>query len=238
MRKRALANLLEFSWGQFFCASLVPLGISPVVVVVVSFVIFLFSFVAATELDEPHRHPLTLTCSLAGVQEELFPLCSVLPLPAESSRLNINATLSPTPRRQVSYSFEIVAARLVRPPKRPPDARSGRCRNKCSPGKACPCNHDSPARSRRLAEDVKPPGKTEVAVSVPAGDGEGQEGEAGGGGEGGGVHPHHSLNMGVNDVATLVLEDNQGITYDFYTFQVGWIFINVARTAVYSVPVR
>ncbi|CBN79216.1 expressed unknown protein [Ectocarpus siliculosus] len=121
---------------------------------------------------------------------------------------------------EVSYSFEIVAARLVRPPKRPPDARSGRCRNKCSPGKACPCNHDSPARSRRLAEDVEPPGKTEVALSVPEGDGEGQEGEAGGGGEGGGVHPHHSLNMGVNDVATLVLEDNQGITYDFYTFQV------------------
>ncbi|CAM9576213.1 unnamed protein product [Ectocarpus fasciculatus] len=120
---------------------------------------------------------------------------------------------------EVSYSFEIVAARLVRPPKRPPDARSGRCRNKCSPGKACPCNNDSPARSRRLGEDDDPPRKkTEVdIVSLPEGDGQGQER---GGSEGGGVHPHHSLNMGVNDVATLVLEDNQGITYDFYTFQV------------------
>lgn len=31
---------------------------------------------------------------------------------------------------------------------------------------------------------------------------------------------HYGIHMGVNDVATLVLEDNQGITYDFYTFQV------------------
>lgn len=61
-------------------------------------------------------------------------------------------------------------------------------------------------------------------MSLPEGGG---EGEAGGGGEGGGVHPHHSLNMGVNDVATLVLEDNQGITYDFYTFQVGFFFVFV-----------
>lgn len=32
--------------------------------------------------------------------------------------------------------------------------------------------------------------------------------------------PHHSFHLGVNDVATLVLEDNLGNTYDFYTFQV------------------
>lgn len=31
---------------------------------------------------------------------------------------------------------------------------------------------------------------------------------------------HHSVHWGVKDVATLVLEDNMGNTYEFYTFQV------------------
>lgn len=71
-----------------------------------------------------------------------------------------------------------------------------------------------------MVEEGDPSPEVEGAVAE-GNEGEGKGGGGGGGETSGGVqHPHHSLHMGVNDVATLVLEDNQGITYDFYTFQV------------------
>lgn len=127
---------------------------------------------------------------------------------------------------QISYSFEIVSARLVRPPLRPPDQES--CRKQCPRGKPCRCrdggdkrSSGNPGRGRGLSENGGSPPVVEVVAAEGEGDeGEGKRGGAGGGEGGGAQHPHHSLHMGVNDVATLVLEDNQGNTYDFYTFQV------------------
>lgn len=64
-------------------------------------------------------------------------------------------------------------------------------------------------------------GSPENGASEGNGGGNGaRKGDLDDGGSGKDRGTHHSLHMGVNDVATLVLEDNQGITYDFYTFQV------------------
>lgn len=138
--------------------------------------------------------------------------------------------MPPPPPDQVSYSFEIVSARLVRPPKRPPDEA---CLKRCSKakGKACFCrdrgdgegDNDTRGSPTVFAE-------TDAAATADAEDDKerigkeeqrkGERDRGGEGGEGGRSRAHHSLHMGVNDVATLVLEDNEGITYDFYTFQV------------------
>ena len=113
----------------------------------------------------------------------------------------------------------------MRPPKRPPDeACLKRCARGKGNGRACSCrgrgDGDIDARS--------PPTvfvEADAAESGRGGAGEGgvEELEKGGGDGGedknGRSSTHHSLHMGVNDVATLVLEDNQGNTYDFYTFQ-------------------
>ena len=67
-----------------------------------------------------------------------------------------------------------------------------------------------------MSEEGAPSPEIEVVAAEGV-----EEGGGAGGGESDEVqHTHHSLHMGVNDVATLVLEDNQGRTYDFYTFQV------------------
>lgn len=115
--------------------------------------------------------------------------------------------------RQISYSFEIVSARLVRPPKRPTSGRERNCRETCTPGKACDCGVGDGVVMGGIDNRLRAHGaKEDVAV-------EGEEERQGA--------AHYGMHMGVNDVATLVLEDNQGITYDFYTFQVTFRYITV-----------
>ncbi|CAM9891788.1 unnamed protein product, partial [Laminaria digitata] len=132
---------------------------------------------------------------------------------------------------EMSYSFEIVSARLVRPPKRPPDEA---CLKRCSrmKGKACSCRgrgygryndaRFSPAVFAEM-DGTAEEGRGGVEKEEELQEEENGEGE-GEGGEDGMSRAHHSLHMGVNDVATLVLEDNQGFTYDFYTFQVRLLY--------------
>ena len=103
-------------------------------------------------------------------------------------------------RDKISYSFEIVSAHLVRPPKRP-TSKQRDCLRRCPHGKACDCG-GAAGRGQRGG------GVEENDLKIVEEEEE-RRGTA-----------HHAMHMGVNDVATLVLEDNQGITYDFYTFQV------------------
>lgn len=109
---------------------------------------------------------------------------------------------------QISYSFEISSAYLARPPRRPPEP----CRWRCT-GKACACERRVGA-GEMAVQELRP--SQEQVVGAPTPD----IADEAGNGAAHGQRAHHSMHRGMNDVATLVLEDNQGRTYDFYTFQV------------------
>lgn len=150
---------------------------------------------------------------------------------ANSVTKSIALALSRLPS-QISYSFEIVSARLVRPPKRPPDATVGISKRAdlavggSTKIRAAPEQGDLRYEKTDFVE-----GFTTVSTAAARESdgiyettgvvkGSPKEKAVGGGRAAQSSRTHHSLHRGVNDVATLVLEDNQGITYDFYAFQV------------------